>query len=117
MAEMPGFYQGGEYDVAGCIVGADPEGSVYSGGTGRPYLVEGVENECRREGKGIEIGGDMVTVLDEWQPGQGVDSVGIFGYKQGRDGKKTMNKASTMPMHIRWNAAERLLEYLYGNRP
>ncbi len=24
------------------IVGADPEGSVYSGGTGRPYLVEGV---------------------------------------------------------------------------
>ncbi|WP_116102506.1 cystathionine beta-synthase [Amycolatopsis thermalba] len=24
------------------VVGADPEGSVYSGGTGRPYLVEGV---------------------------------------------------------------------------
>lgn len=24
------------------IVGADPEGSVYSGGTGRPYLVEGI---------------------------------------------------------------------------
>jgi cystathionine beta-synthase len=24
------------------IVGADPEGSVYSGGTGRPYIVEGV---------------------------------------------------------------------------
>ncbi|NYE95389.1 cysteine synthase, partial [Psychromicrobium silvestre] len=24
------------------IIGADPEGSVYSGGTGRPYLVEGV---------------------------------------------------------------------------
>lgn len=23
------------------IVGADPEGSVYSGGAGRPYLVEG----------------------------------------------------------------------------
>ena len=29
--------------TAACtIVGADPEGSVYSGGTGRPYLVEGV---------------------------------------------------------------------------
>jgi cystathionine beta-synthase len=27
-------------DIA--IIGADPEGSVYSGGTGRPYLVEGV---------------------------------------------------------------------------
>lgn len=24
------------------IIGADPEGSIYSGGTGRPYLVEGV---------------------------------------------------------------------------
>ncbi len=24
------------------VVGADPEGSVYSGGSGRPYLVEGV---------------------------------------------------------------------------
>jgi len=24
------------------VVGADPEGSVYSGGTGRPYLVEGI---------------------------------------------------------------------------
>jgi cystathionine beta-synthase len=29
-------------DGAVRIVGADPEGSVYSGGTGRPYLVEGV---------------------------------------------------------------------------
>ena len=32
-------------EVAGSdveIIGADPEGSVYSGGTGRPYLVEGV---------------------------------------------------------------------------
>ena len=29
-------------DGAVAIIGADPEGSVYSGGTGRPYLVEGV---------------------------------------------------------------------------
>src|SRR5690606_7942874 len=29
-------------DGAVRIVGSDPEGSVYSGGTGRPYLVEGV---------------------------------------------------------------------------
>src|SRR5690606_2610009 len=29
------------------VIGADPEGSVYSGGTGRPYLVEGVgEDFC-----------------------------------------------------------------------
>lgn len=25
-----------------CVIGADPDGSVYSGGSGRPYLVEGV---------------------------------------------------------------------------
>ena len=30
------------------IVGADPEGSVYSGGTGRPYLVEGVGEDFGR---------------------------------------------------------------------
>ncbi|HWR85935.1 MAG TPA: pyridoxal-phosphate dependent enzyme, partial [Rhodoglobus sp.] len=29
-------------DGAVRVIGADPEGSVYSGGTGRPYLVEGV---------------------------------------------------------------------------
>lgn len=29
-------------DGAVTVIGADPEGSVYSGGTGRPYLVEGV---------------------------------------------------------------------------
>ncbi|HEY4418388.1 MAG TPA: pyridoxal-phosphate dependent enzyme, partial [Pseudonocardia sp.] len=31
-----------ERDAAVRVIGADPEGSVYSGGTGRPYLVEGV---------------------------------------------------------------------------
>jgi cystathionine beta-synthase len=31
-----------EQDPAIRIIGADPEGSVYSGGTGRPYLVEGI---------------------------------------------------------------------------
>jgi len=33
---------GGEGSGRVQIIGADPEGSVYSGGTGRPYLVEGV---------------------------------------------------------------------------
>lgn len=28
------------------IIGADPEGSIYSGGTGRPYLVEGSVRTC-----------------------------------------------------------------------
>ena len=34
--------QGGVRRLQYSIIGADPEGSVYSGGTGRPYLVEGV---------------------------------------------------------------------------
>ena len=31
-----------EQDPSIQVIGADPEGSVYSGGTGRPYLVEGI---------------------------------------------------------------------------
>ncbi len=31
-----------ERDPAVQVIGADPEGSVYSGGSGRPYLVEGI---------------------------------------------------------------------------
>ena len=34
--------QGGLRAARVRVIGADPEGSVYSGGTGRPYLVEGV---------------------------------------------------------------------------
>ncbi|MFE4469743.1 cystathionine beta-synthase [Leifsonia sp. NPDC056824] len=43
------------------IVGADPEGSVYSGGTGRPYLVEGV-------GEDFWPGAYDPTVVDEVIP-------------------------------------------------
>ena len=32
------------------VIGADPEGSVYSGGTGRPYLVEGVGEDFWPDG-------------------------------------------------------------------
>ena len=38
LQEVSGDREGGRVQ----IIGADPEGSVYSGGTGRPYLVEGV---------------------------------------------------------------------------
>src|SRR5690606_140352 len=40
------------------VIGADPEGSVYSGGTGRPYLVEGV-------GEDFWPGAYDPTVVDE----------------------------------------------------
>ena len=36
-------------DGAVKIIGADPEGSVYSGGTGRPYLVEGIRRGVVRD--------------------------------------------------------------------
>ncbi|HEU4806615.1 MAG TPA: pyridoxal-phosphate dependent enzyme, partial [Homoserinimonas sp.] len=42
-------------DGAVQVIGADPEGSVYSGGTGRPYLVEGVGEDFWPTAYGAEI--------------------------------------------------------------
>jgi cystathionine beta-synthase len=46
------------------IVGADPEGSVYSGGTGRPYLVEGVGEDFWPETYDRDICDVIVPVGD-----------------------------------------------------
>ncbi|MFN2519154.1 MAG: cystathionine beta-synthase [Jatrophihabitantaceae bacterium] len=46
------------------IVGADPEGSVYSGGTGRPYLVEGVGEDFWPETYDRDICDEIVAVTD-----------------------------------------------------
>jgi cystathionine beta-synthase len=46
------------------IVGADPEGSVYSGGTGRPYLVEGVGEDFWPETYDREICDRIIEVSD-----------------------------------------------------
>jgi cystathionine beta-synthase len=46
------------------VVGADPEGSVYSGGTGRPYLVEGVGEDFWPETYNREICDEIVAVSD-----------------------------------------------------
>jgi cystathionine beta-synthase len=46
------------------VVGADPEGSVYSGGTGRPYLVEGVGEDFWPSTYDREIADDIVAVSD-----------------------------------------------------
>ncbi len=46
------------------IVGADPEGSVYSGGTGRPYLVEGVGEDFWPEAYDRTIADEIVAVSD-----------------------------------------------------
>jgi cystathionine beta-synthase len=46
------------------IIGADPEGSVYSGGTGRPYLVEGVGEDIWPATYDTTICDEIIAVSD-----------------------------------------------------
>ncbi|HET8994136.1 MULTISPECIES: cystathionine beta-synthase [unclassified Rhodococcus (in: high G+C Gram-positive bacteria)] len=46
------------------VVGADPEGSVYSGGTGRPYLVEGVGEDFWPAAYDPAIPDEIIAVSD-----------------------------------------------------
>jgi cystathionine beta-synthase len=46
------------------VVGADPEGSVYSGGTGRPYLVEGVGEDFWPETYDRTVADEIIAVSD-----------------------------------------------------
>src|SRR6185437_7892658 len=46
------------------VVGADPEGSVYSGGSGRPYLVEGVGEDIWPETYDKSICDQIIAVSD-----------------------------------------------------
>jgi cystathionine beta-synthase len=47
------------------IIGADPEGSVYSGGSGRPYLVEGVGEDFWPETYDRGICDEIIEVSDK----------------------------------------------------
>src|ERR1700742_404137 len=47
------------------VVGADPEGSVYSGGTGRPYLVEGVGEDFWPSAYDPAVPDEIVKVSDK----------------------------------------------------
>jgi len=47
------------------IIGADPEGSVYSGGSGRPYLVEGVGEDFWPQTYDREICDEIIEVSDK----------------------------------------------------
>ncbi|MGG7466107.1 cystathionine beta-synthase [Plantibacter sp. YIM 135347] len=51
-------------DGAVRIIGADPEGSVYSGGTGRPYLVEGVGEDFWPAAYDPSVVDDVIAVTD-----------------------------------------------------
>jgi cystathionine beta-synthase len=46
------------------IIGADPEGSVYSGGTGRPYLVEGVGEDFWPTAYDPAVPDEIIAVSD-----------------------------------------------------
>src|SRR5690348_7404997 len=46
------------------VIGADPEGSVYSGGSGRPYLVEGVGEDIWPETFDRDICDQVIAVSD-----------------------------------------------------
>ncbi|MCV7419635.1 cystathionine beta-synthase [Mycobacterium yunnanensis] len=46
------------------IIGADPEGSVYSGGTGRPYLVEGVGEDFWPSAYDPTVTDEIIAVSD-----------------------------------------------------
>jgi len=47
------------------VIGADPEGSVYSGGTGRPYLVEGVGEDFWPETFDRTVCDEIIAVRDK----------------------------------------------------
>ncbi|MFE0589642.1 cystathionine beta-synthase [Micromonospora echinospora] len=47
------------------VIGADPEGSVYSGGTGRPYLVEGVGEDFWPETYDKSVADQIIEVSDK----------------------------------------------------
>src|ERR1700758_363847 len=46
------------------VIGADPEGSVYSGGTGRPYLVEGVGEDFWPQAYDRTVPDEIIAVSD-----------------------------------------------------
>ncbi len=46
------------------VIGADPHGSVYSGGTGRPYLVEGVGEDFWPETYDRDIADRIIEISD-----------------------------------------------------
>ena len=46
------------------VIGADPEGSVYSGGTGRPYFVEGVGEDMWPENYDRSVPDEVLAVSD-----------------------------------------------------
>jgi cystathionine beta-synthase len=47
------------------VIGADPEGSVYSGGSGRPYLVEGVGEDFWPDAYDRDIADEIIAVSDK----------------------------------------------------
>ncbi|MFC7220710.1 cystathionine beta-synthase [Streptomyces polyrhachis] len=47
------------------VIGADPEGSVYSGGSGRPYLIEGVGEDFWPTAYDASVADEIIAVSDK----------------------------------------------------
>jgi cystathionine beta-synthase len=47
------------------VIGADPEGSVYSGGSGRPYLVEGVGEDFWPTAYDPDVADEIIAISDK----------------------------------------------------
>jgi len=84
------------------VIGADPEGSVYSGGTGRPYLVEGV-------GEDFWPGAYDPTVADEIVPVSDADSF-EFTRRLAREEGLLVGGSCGMAVAAALRVAERLTE-------
>ena len=64
LKEVSGAAMPEERAVPVRIVGADPEGSVYSGGSGRPYLVEGVGEDIWPGAYDPSVPDEIIAVSD-----------------------------------------------------
>src|SRR5437764_11240381 len=60
----PGRYLKDVSDGRVRVIGADPEGSVYSGGSGRPYLVEGVGEDFWPKAYDPSVPDQIIAVSD-----------------------------------------------------
>lgn len=111
---------------------ADPRDKREFGVAGKEFLLRDVtrarkvlkrdccflcENIFFAQGEGMPIGDRLVSLLAEAQPGQGVDGVAVFGYSQGKDGQRTMNKLKGPALHIRWRIADGILDQLLRSIP
>ena len=61
------------------------------------------------QGHGMPISPELVKILDGVQPGQGVDEVAIFGYKQDLKGRKVVGPLKGTHLHVKFRHADQIV--------